>query len=382
MNATDKTLWLIDTTLRDGEQSPGVSFSPKDKIVIATLLAEAGMDELEAGIPAMGESERRDILALNQLSLPCRITSWCRALHKDLEWSADAGAASVHIGFPMSDIHLSVMEKTRESVLGDLSFLVTYARRYFDHVSVGAMDATRASEEFLHLFVTEARTAGAYRVRIADTVGLASPSTTAALIKGLVRIEPNLIYEFHGHNDLGMATANALTAAENGAGALSTTLNGLGERAGNAPTEEVVAALRFASTLSCNVNPARLTPACRYVAQVTKRPVHKNKPITGREVFDHESGIHGHAQLKNPLSFQPFLPEDVGHHPGRLVLGSHSGTATLTHLLGQAGIAVDRDHAGPLMEDIRRFARQKKAALSADDLVAIYHKTADASGVI
>lgn len=374
MNATDKNLWIIDTTLRDGEQTPGVSFSRNDKITIATLLAEAGIDELEAGIPAMGDAECSDILALNRLDLPCRITSWCRARSTDLELAARAGAASIHIGFPLSDIHLSVMGKTLDTILDDLDHLVAIARCHFDHVSVGAMDATRTSIEALEMFVTQAALSGAYRVRIADTVGLASPSSISTLLRHLVGCEPSLIYEFHGHNDLGMATANALTAAENGAGALSTTLNGLGERAGNAPTEEVVAALRFASALTCRVNPGLLSPACHYVAKITDRPVHKNKPITGMDVFDHESGIHGQAQLKNPLSFQPFLPEEVGHKPGCLVLGSHSGTATLTHLLNQVGMPVDRSRAGKLLEQVRRSARQKGSALSTEDLVNLYHQ--------
>jgi homocitrate synthase NifV len=372
MNATDKSIRIIDTTLRDGEQSPGVSFSRKDKITIATLLDEAGIDELEAGIPAMGKAECQDIKTLNSLGLSCRITSWCRAVTQDIELAAQAGAQSIHIGFPVSDLHLSVMNKTRHSILEDVNRLISVARQWFSHVSVGAMDATRAADDFLDNFVREAAAAGADRIRIADTVGLASPSSVSALIRRLVLAEPGIVYEFHGHNDLGMATANALTAAENGAGALSVTINGLGERAGNAPTEEVVAALRFASDLNSRVHSAKLIPACRYVADATKRPLHHKKPITGTDVFDHESGIHGNAQLKNPLSFQPFMPEDVGHMPGRLVLGSHSGTATLTHMLGESGISLDHGRINTLMESVRRYARTKGASLTRQDLLKLY----------
>lgn len=373
MNATTtNNLWIIDSTLRDGEQSPGVSFSLTDKITIATMLADAGIDEIEAGIPAMGEEECKDISALARLPLPCRITSWCRAHDYDLTMAAKAGVSSIHIGFPVSDLHLSVMGKTRESVLEDMARLVHRARGLFDTVSVGAMDATRAHMDFLFQFLETAASLNISRVRIADTVGLASPSSVSTLIRNLIRKVPGLAYEFHGHNDLGMATANALTAAESGAKALSTTLNGLGERAGNAPTEEVAAAIRFASSLACHVNPAKLPVACGYVAHVTGRPVHSKKPITGMEVFDHESGIHGHAHLKNPLSFQPFLPEDVGHAPSRLILGSHSGTATINHLLSQAGIALSREKAGSLMAEVRRLAKAKGEALSTEDLMMLY----------
>ena len=372
MTITDHNpLWIIDATLRDGEQSPGVSFSRAEKITIATMLADAGIDELEAGIPAMGKDECGDVLALTRLNLSCRITSWCRAHEKDLAMAARAGVNSVHIGFPVSHLHLTVMEKTEEEILERMDHLVRLAQYHFDYVSVGAMDATRAHLDFLIRFLEAAQANGVYRVRIADTVGLASPSSVSTLIRHVIQKVPNLLYEFHGHNDLGMATANALTAAESGAQALSTTLNGLGERAGNAPTEEVVAAIRFASSLSCNVNPTKLPPACDYVAHATGRPLHGKKPITGREVFDHESGIHGHAHLKNPLSFQPFLPEDVGHSPGRLVLGSHSGTATLSHALSQAGITLSRDQAGFLMPHVRRLAKAKGQALSTDDLLML-----------
>ncbi|GAB6097459.1 homocitrate synthase [Desulfatiferula olefinivorans] len=358
-----KTIRLIDSTLRDGEQAPGVSFNRSDKIAVATMLAEAGIDELEAGIPAMGDRECEDILALHRLNLPCRITPWCRARAGDLELAARAGASSVHIGFPLSPIHLQVTGNTLDGVLEDLNRLVTLARCRFDHVSVGAMDAVRTAPDTLALWLRSACDAGAHRARIADTVGLSTPSSVAALVAGLSAAVPEMPLDFHGHNDLGMATANALTAAEHGAFALSVTVNGLGERAGNAATEEVAAAIHFASPLTCRLRPEALAPVCARVARASGRPIRPDKPVTGSAVFDHESGIHGQGQLKHPLAFQPFTADVVGHAPGRLVLGTHSGTAMLTHLLDRAGIALTTDQARELLSVIRSQTRREKRPL-------------------
>ncbi len=366
-------VYIIDSTLRDGEQSPGVVFSLEDKIAIAAMLADAGVDELEAGIPAMGEEERKDIRTLNGLGLGCPITPWVRARAEDIEHAAKTGVSRVHISFPVSDIHLAVMKKTREAILESLALLIPLARRDMDHVSVGAMDATRADRGFISTFSAMAAELGACRVRIADTVGLASPSSIGGLFRDLARSVPDMVFEFHGHNDLGMATANTLSAVENGACAVSVTLNGLGERAGNAPTEEVAAALSFASDISCILDRSKLALACRYVAHVSGRPIPDNKPITGALVFDHEAGIHSHAQLKNPLSFQPFLPEDVGHGKGRFVPGSHSGTAGLIHILAASGLTLDSEQAPGFLEKVRRCSRDKGGALTDMELVRLFH---------
>ena len=328
-----RKITIVDTTLRDGEQAPGVSFDLGEKIEIARMLADLGVDELEAGIPAMGEAEREEIRSLVALDLPCRIVPWCRALESDIRLAAECGVEGVHIGFPVSKILLDSMSKDRDWVLESLDRLVSYASRYFDFVSVGAKDAFRCDFDFLSWFYILASQCGADRIRIADTVGTATPSRVKRMVEGLLSLGCDLPVEFHGHNDLGMATANAFTAAEAGAQAISTTVNGLGERAGNAALEEIAMALHLDDNLECSIRPAGLTKLCRAVAAASGRNIPASKPVTGEDIFKHESGIHCAALIKDPLSFQPYLPEIAGREESRFVLGKHSGRNVIRHLI-------------------------------------------------
>jgi homocitrate synthase NifV len=343
-----KKIKIIDTTLRDGEQAPGVCFSLKDKIKIAELLAEAGVDELEAGTPAMGDEVQKDIRELVRLGLPCRFSVWCRAMAKDIDFARRCETGGLNISFPVSQILLNTMAKDESWVLRELERLVPMARWDFNHVTVGAQDATRADAAFLGTFLNLAADAGASRVRIADTVGLSTPLAIHRLIRNLLRIRPDMELEFHGHNDLGMATANSLSAATAGASALSLTVNGLGERSGNAPLEEVVQAMEMSGNLKSNVAPENLMAICLFVAKASGRPIPPGKPITGADVFTHESGIHCAGLIKDKLSYQPYMPETVGRAGSRFVLGSHSGSKAIRHLLAEAGINVS-------LEDAARF---------------------------
>lgn len=369
----NKSIWIIDATLRDGEQAPGIVFSRRDKCMIAEMLTEAGVDELEAGIPSMGKTEQQSIADLKSLNLGIRLTNWCRARLEDIEMAARCNTGSIHISFPVSSIQLEAIEKNKLWVLDQLAALIPVASRYFDHVSVGALDATRADHLFLNKFVGLAAACGADRIRIADTVGIASPSAVQEIFRNLKsESRPGTVFEFHGHNDLGMATANALTAVEAGADALSVTVNGLGERAGNVPLEEIVMALHVAGNRSCRVKKSLLMKVCRFVAQVSRRPIPADKPITGSAVFCHESGIHCNALLKDPLSYQPFLPEAVGRDESELILGKHSGTAVICHALKKIGISVDRSQAAFLLDRVREAAIKKGQALSSSELLSLY----------
>jgi homocitrate synthase NifV len=328
----ENNIYIVDSTLRDGEQAPGVAFSRRDKLRLAEMLADAGVDELEAGIPAMGEEERSCIRDIINLDLPCRISCWCRAKREDIESAAELKAQGVHISFPVSSIILRAIGKDETWVLKKLEELVPAAGSLFPQVSVGALDATRADSSFLRKFTEHASSCGAYRLRIADTVGIASPVQVIDMFRMLTVASKTMILEFHGHNDLGMATANAVCAVIAGTGALSVTVNGLGERAGNTPLEEIALALPVSTGKSCHVQPDKLQNLCSFVSRISNREIPVNKPVTGSRIFTHESGIHCHALIKDTLSYQPYPPAMVGRKT-EFVIGKHSGSTIIRHVL-------------------------------------------------
>ena len=364
-------VWIIDTTLRDGEQAPDVVFTREEKKRIACELAEMGVDEIEIGIPAMGEDEVQSIAEIAKLGLSSRLTSWCRAQEKDIELAARSGTRGIHLSFPVSEVHLKTLEKSQEWVIAKVHELVPRAKKYFDFVSVGAQDATRAEMDFLKLFLKEAALYGAGRVRIADTVGIATPMMIWRMVQGLSAVSP-IDLEFHAHNDLGMATANAFTAIEAGCRAVSVTVTGLGERAGNAALEELVMALKLSGKYYSRLDTTKLKQVCDTVSQASGRQVPDQKPVIGKAVFQHESGIHCAALLKNPLAYQPFLPNEVGKEGYELVIGKHSGTAAIRHTLKGRGISVKRAEAAELLSVVRREAVQRKRTLSPDELESMY----------
>lgn len=373
--APEQTVIIDDTTLRDGEQTAGVVFSRKEKIAIARMLDSIGVPELECGIPAMGKEEQDSIRALVDLELSARLITWNRAVIADIQASIDCGITAVDISLSVSDIMIAAkIKKTRDWVKEQLKRALGFAKEQELYVSVGGEDASRADLGFLVELMEITREHGGERFRFCDTLGILDPFITFDKIRTLHEAVPELDIEVHTHNDFGMATANAIAGVRAGARFVNTTVNGLGERAGNAALEEVVMGLKYACGIDPGVDTHRFHEISRFVGKASHRPVPAWKPVVGERVFSHESGLHTDGVLKNPKNYEGFDPAEVGLSR-HLVVGKHSGTSGLVDRYRELGIVISRRDAVVLMERVRQIAQQVKRPLNNRELRSL-HQTA------
>ena len=378
---------IFDTTLRDGEQSPGSTMSHAEKLEIAELLDEMGVDIIEAGFPIASEGDFKAVSDIGKQAKNAVICGLARANFGDIDrcWDAvrHAEKPRIHTFIGTSPLHRAIPNLDQDQMAEKIHATVTHARNLCDNVQWSPMDATRTEEDYLRRVVEIAIKAGATTINIPDTVGYTAPVEAAELITMLINTVPGadkVVFATHCHNDLGMATANALAAVAGGARQIECTINGLGERAGNTALEEVVMAMKVRSDIlpfHTAIDTTKLMNISRRVAAISGFAVQFNKAIVGKNAFAHESGIHQDGMLKNAETFEIMRPEDVGLSATNLVMGKHSGRAALRSKLENLGFTLADNQLKDVFVRFKELADRKKEIYE-DDLIALMRSDEDA----
>jgi len=379
---------IFDTTLRDGEQSPGATMTHDEKVEIAEMLDEMGVDIIEAGFPIASEGDFKAVSAISAQAKNAVICGLARASFGDIDrcWEAVKHAARprIHTFIGTSPLHRDIPNLTKDEMAQRIHETVTHARNLCDNVQWSPMDATRTEDDYLCRVVEIAIKAGATTINIPDTVGYTAPRESAALIRMLIENVPgadNIIFATHCHNDLGMATANALAAVDAGARQIECTINGLGERAGNTALEEVVMAMKVRNDImpyQTRIDTTRIMNISHRVATVSGFPVQYNKAIVGKNAFAHESGIHQDGMLKNAETFEIMRPEDIGLSETNIVMGKHSGRAALRSKLSDLGYDLADNQLKDVFVRFKALADRKKEVFDDDLLALMRDSTSDA----
>ncbi|REL33399.1 2-isopropylmalate synthase [Rhodohalobacter sp. SW132] len=362
---------IFDTTLRDGEQSPGYSMNESEKLRLARQLEKLGVDIIEAGFPIASEGDFQTVKKIAEIITESSVAGLCRTTDLDIETAAKAvekaAKPRIHTFIATSDIHMKYkLCKSRDEVVESTIHAVEKARSYCDDVEFSAEDASRSDPEFLYRVFEAAISAGATTINVPDTVGYALPWEFGELIKGIRENVPNIsdaVLSVHCHNDLGLAVANSLFAVQNGAEQVECTINGIGERAGNASLEEIVMAIETRKNnmdFTTGVNTREIYPASQLLAEITGKGVQPNKAIVGDNAFAHEAGIHQHGVLKNPLCYEIMTPESVGLTCNKIVIGKHSGRFALGKKLEDMGYKLSKDELNSAYKSVTRLADEKK----------------------
>jgi len=379
-------VYIFDTTLRDGEQAPGCQLNTVEKIEVAKALESLGVDIVEPGFPISSKGDFDSVVEITKAISKPTISPLARAIKEDIDCAADslkyAKRKRIHTFISSSDIHIKyVFKSTREEILQRAIAAVKHAKKYVEDVQFSPMDAGRTENEFLAHFVEKVIEAGATVINIPDTTGYCMPWEFGEKIKYLVDNVKNIdkvTIAVHCHNDLGLATANALAGVVNGARQVEGTINGVGERAGNTALEEVIMAIKTNHGLEYDmgINTKKIYPTSRMISRLMKMPVQANKAIVGANAFAHASGIHQDGMLKNKQAFEIMQPTDVGLEQTQIVLGARSGRAALNHRLQEIGFEITKEQLDELYPKFLALADSKKE-VNDEDLQMLMGRTAD-----